>query len=518
MTETRSLRRTLLAVAAAAALGTSLAAALACGGSRSEPARVRAGGVELEAAVAPPSLRVGENELWIELRDAQGAPIPDAELDVAVRMPAMGAMPAMGGPARVEAMGEGRYRADFALEMGGTWQLELRAARPGGDALVAEGSLTVGMPGLRLEAAGAAAGAPARAAPPAAHGAHAHGAAPVGPAPAAGEHPGEFRFDPARLRQVGVHSEPARREEVEARVRAVGRVVVDETRLVDVAARVGGFAGEVVADALGEPVTKGQVLFWMYSPELFAAQHEYQEALRSRAAARGTSTPARADALGRAAETRLRLWGIDPADVAAIARRGEPQEYLPVRAPVSGFVVEKGVVAGSPIERGARVYRIVPLDRVWIDAEVYEAEVPLVEPGMPAEVTLAYLPGRRLEARVDFVDPRLDADRRTARVRLVLPNPELALRPEMYVDVVLRRPLGARLTVPDSAVLYAGERSFVFLDLGDGRLRPQEVGVGLRSDGRVEILSGLEQGQPVVVSGTFLVAGESRLRAALEAW
>src|SRR5690606_39092931 len=127
-----------------------------------------------------------------------------------VFMHAMGAMPAMGGPARVEPVGPGRWRADFALEMGGTWQVEITAHRPGGETLTAEGSLTVGTPGLRLAAAAAAelAERPASA---------------------------EFRYDPARLRQLGIGSEPARREALTATVRAVGRVVLDETTLHDVA-------------------------------------------------------------------------------------------------------------------------------------------------------------------------------------------------------------------------------------------------------------------------------------------
>jgi Cu(I)/Ag(I) efflux system membrane fusion protein len=155
---------------------------------------------------------------------------------------------------------------------------------------------------------------------------------------------------------------------------------------------------------------------------------------------------------------------------------------------------------------------------VWIDAEVYEAELAHVAVGTPAEVTLPYLPGQRFEARVAYVYPSLQADRRTARVRLEMPNPGGALRPDMYATVTLRQPLGEALTVPDTAVLHAGDRSFVFLDLGDGRLRPQQVETGRSGDGRVEILAGLEAGQPVVVSGTFLVSGESRLRAALESW
>jgi Cu(I)/Ag(I) efflux system membrane fusion protein len=167
---------------------------------------------------------------------------------------------------------------------------------------------------------------------------------------------------------------------------------------------------------------------------------------------------------------------------------------------------------------GQRVYRIAPLDRVWIEAEIYEAELALVAPGQPAEVTLPYAPGRRFEATVAYVYPRLQEERRTARVRIEVANPELALRPAMYADVLLRRPLEPRLTVPESAVLRTGDRSFVFLDLGEGRLRPQRVETGIASEGRVEILSGLEEGTRVVTSGTFLVAGESRLRAALESW
>jgi Cu(I)/Ag(I) efflux system membrane fusion protein len=255
-----------------------------------------------------------------------------------------------------------------------------------------------------------------------------------------------------------------------------------------------------------------------YSPELFAAQREYQDALRARSRARGTSVPERGTGLAAAAERRLRLWGLDSGEIHAIARRGAPQEYLPVRAPVSGYIVEKEIVAGSAIAMGQRVYRIAPLDPLWIDAEVYEAELAQVRVGMPADVTLTHLPGQRFAAKVAYIYPSLQADRRTARVRLVLANPEGALRPDMFATVVLRTPLGARLTVPESAVLRTGDRNFVFLDLGDGHLRPQQVETGIESDGRVEITAGLEAGQPVVVAGTFLVAGESRLRAALDSW
>jgi len=492
-----------------------LAAALlpACS-DHSKPVRVRAGDVEIAASVSPRELRVGKNEMLVELRDANGEPIDGAEVGVTVKMGAMGAMAPMGGPASVTSLGNGNYRAAFQLDMGGTWQVVVKATPKGGATVSAEGSLTIGTPGLRLAAAGTSA-APA-AAPAGAE--HQHGSAPPPQPVAPSASPGEFHFDPTRLQQVGVRSEAARLEELDTTVRAVGRVTWDETSLHDVTMRVGGFAGEVAADSLGAPVTQGQLLFQFYSPEVFAAQREYLTALRSDSAARGTSVPERSRAMVGAAERRLRLWGIDAAEIAALARRGTPQEYLPVRAPISGYVVEKEIVAGSAIEMGQRVYRIAPLDPVWIDAEIYEAELARVSVGMPAEVTLPYLPDQRFAAKVAYLYPSLQGDRRTARVRLVLANPNRELRPDMYATVLLRKPLGARLTVPDTAVLRAGDASFVFLDLGDGHLRPQRVTTGTESDGRIEITSGLEAGQPVIVAGTFLVAGESRLRAALESW
>jgi Cu(I)/Ag(I) efflux system membrane fusion protein len=479
----------------------SLLAVAGCSGGRSEPVRVESGGAVLEVRVSPAALRVGENRMELALRDAAGDPIDDAHVGVRVFMHAMGAMPAMGGPARVEKTGPGRWRADFGLEMGGTWLVAIDAHRPDAPSLAAEGSLTVGAPGLRLRARTASGGD-----------------RPPMPSDAVESAAPTVQLDPSRLRQIGIRSEPARREELTTTVRALGRVALDETTLRDVTVRVAGFVGEVEADALGARVERGQVLFTVYSPEAYAAQREYLQALRSQAAARGTGAPARADALARAAARRLELWGFAPGEVAAIARRGAPQEYLPVRAPVSGYVIEKEIVAGSAVDAGQRAYRIAPLERVWIEAEVYEAELSLVAPGQPAEVALPYAPGRRFEATVAWVYPQLEADRRTARVRLELENPDLVLRPDMYADVFLHRALGPRLTVPEGAVLRAGDRSFVFLDLGDGRLRPQRVETGLASEGRVEILAGLEEGERVVASGTFLVAGEARLRAALESW
>jgi Cu(I)/Ag(I) efflux system membrane fusion protein len=308
------------------------------------------------------------------------------------------------------------------------------------------------------------------------------------------------------------------RRMMQPEIRASGRVTWDESALQDVSLKVRGWIGELHADAVGAEVERGEVLFTLYSPELYAAQREYLLAMQAQARARATGTPDRADYLATAARNRLRLWDVAPADLDGLAKRGTPLEHFPIRSPASGYVVEKNVVAGSAVEPGQRLYRIAPLDRVWVEAQVYEEQIPLVSRGMRAAIDVPSLPGRRFEGTVAWVYPSVSESTRTAQVRIELPNLDLALRPDMLATVHLDAPESEHLVVPLSAVLHAGERSFVFLDLGEGRLRPQRVDVGMRIGEEVAVLSGLEEGQSVVSSATFLVASESRLRAALDQW
>jgi Cu(I)/Ag(I) efflux system membrane fusion protein len=487
-----------------------LAWLLACGDDgRSRASVLRSGGVEVAAWLDPAAPRVGENRLWIELRGPDGEPIEDADVAARVHMHAMGAMPPMGGPAGVRRVAAGRYRADFQLAMGGTWLVEIDATLHGARRVSGQGSLRVGVEGLRLEAAGAAAAQPA---------APAEGAAPSEAAHEHASHPGEVAVAPERLQQIGVRTTRAERGVLAREIRALGLVTWDETAKSDVSLKVRGWIGEIAVGAVGEPVEQGQVLFHVYGPELLAAQEEYLLALRSQQQARGTSAPDRSDALVRSARQRLRLWDVAEADIDALARRGEPLREIPIRSPRSGFVVEKSVVAGSGVEPGRRLYRIAPLSPVWIEAEVYEEEALLVRPGDPATVELPFTPGVREPARVALVNPALTRGARTARVRLELANAEQRLRPDMYVNVRIEVEREEALLVPDSAVLHAGDRSFVFLALGGGRFRPQQVQVGRQANGRAEILAGLSPGDEVVAAGTFLIASEARLRAALEQW
>jgi Cu(I)/Ag(I) efflux system membrane fusion protein len=324
--------------------------------------------------------------------------------------------------------------------------------------------------------------------------------------------------DAARRQKIGVRIGRVERRSVPVTIRAVGDVVVDETRLADVSVKYRGWIGRLEVDETGQAVRRGQTLFTLYSPELYAAQEEYLAALGSQRTARGTGAPDRADYLVNASRKRLRLWDLTEAQIDRLAESGEPIEYIPIVSPASGYVVEKNVVAGASVEPGMQLYRIAGLDRVWVEAEVYESELPLVEEGQSATVTFPHLPAETFRGKVTFVMPFLDGSTRTGRVRIELANPGLMLKPDMYANVLLERTAEPALVVPDDAVLYAGEREFVFVDLGEGRLQPRRVVTGRDLGDAVEIVSGLEEGEEIVTSGNFLIAAESRLKLAMEHW
>ena len=329
---------------------------------------------------------------------------------------------------------------------------------------------------------------------------------------------GTISVSPERRQLIGVRTTPVERREVRLSTRTVGRVAYDESALSDVTVKYKGWIGELYADSVGMRVERGEPLFTLYSPELFAAQQELLAAVRSRGAAAGGAAPDRADYLVRAARMRLKLWDVTDAQIDAIARSGKASEQVPVVARTSGFVVEKNVVAGAAVQPGERLLRIAALDPVWVEAELYEPQLAGVTVGQAVRVSFPHLGGAAVEGRVALVYPFLDGGTRTGRARIEIPNPGLELKPEMYAVVVFDADLGERLVVPKEAVLYAGERRFVFVDLGDGRLAPREVTLGVTAGDAVEIASGLEEGETVVTSGNFLIAAESRLKTAIEGW
>ena len=453
------------------------------------------GGLSWSLWLQPDPPKQKGNSILLEVLNADGKPAADAEVTLGWVMPAMGPMPEMRGNADVGKEGDGLFRLAFDLPMTGTWTLDLTISTPASRA-AARYSVTVGAPGLRELGGGDGGSAVA----------------------ATASEPAVVRIDAARRQEIGVTTDVVRRQTLRIPVRAVGRVVVDETKLNDVTVKYAGYIGRLYVDRPGQAVRRGQALFTLYSPELFAAQQEYLIALRSQREARGTGAPDRADDLVTAARQRLRLWDLQPGQIDQLARTGKPIEEVPILSPAAGVVVEKDVVAGGAVAPGMKLFRLAGLDTVWVEAEVYESDLPLLHVGDSAEVTFPYLPGKSMRGTIGFVYPYLDATSRTGRVRIELENPGLELKPDMFANVVLAKNLGERLTVPVDAVLNTGDKSFVFVDLGDGRLTPRRVVVGRTAGDQVEVVEGLREGETIVTSGNFLVAAESRLKLAMEQW
>jgi len=447
-----------------------------------------AGPFRVQVEVTPEIPVIGENTVIVQLTDSGGTPVEDATISVVAVMPAMNPMPEMRAFAEIGQTAPGRYEGGFDLPMDGSWPLTIEIEKPGlGNARLSF-DMATRRAGLQLlSGAQQSEGQTAQ----------------VEEAPA-----GTIAVDARRRQTIGlklgeVSTMPLRRE-----IRAVGRVTYDETRLSDVTLRFDGWIGELDADHVGASVAQGETLFTVYGPDLLAAQQEYLEVLR-----RQGSGP-----IVDSARRKLELWDVSPAQIAALEERGTPLDYVPIPAPRSGIVVASSVVEGSSHTAGTTLMRVADLSEVWVEAQVYEADLAMVSQGMPAIVTLPYMPGEGFEGEIDYIYPYLDPETRTTRVRLSLDNTAGALKPDMYAEIVLQADFGERLVVPLEAVIFAGDTRVVFEDLGDGRLAPRIIQTGLRNEDVIEVLAGQEDGARVVTSGTFLIASESSLSSGLDQW
>jgi len=440
---------------------------------------------------------VGKNRLRLVLADTGGKPVAGATIEMIAVMEAMGTMPRMESRGVVKEARSGVYEIGYGLAMAGEWDLNLAIRSPEGAHAVASWRLSTSTDELVFVA-----GTP----PP--------GSAPSTPmTSAAGPNVtgfGPVLLDEARRQSIGVKTAIVGVRPIHATIRAAGKVAYDETRRTDVSLKFSGWVRRLHASYTGQVVRKGEPLFSAYSPELLSAQQEFLQALRPVAGGGMSAGPD--PELAAAARQRLRLWDIAPAQIDAIARSGKPLESVPIASPASGAVIEKNVVEGSSFMAGQVLYKIAPLHPVWVVASVYQFELPLVRNGMEALIDTPVLGQRR--GRVSYVTPYLDPGTRTGEVRVTAPNPSGDLKPGMFVDVTLERNLGSRMAVPQGAVLYEGDRSIVFVDSGAAGIVPRQVVLGAKAGDWVEVKSGLVAGDVVVTSGNFLIAAESKLKAA----
>jgi membrane fusion protein, copper/silver efflux system len=330
--------------------------------------------------------------------------------------------------------------------------------------------------------------------------------------------PGTVQISTARQQLLGVVSEPAEFRSLDKTLRAVGRVALDEERVSNVHIKLTGWVKKVFVDYTFQHVKQGDPLFTLYSPELLASEQEYLLARKADHELGGSSYAE--VALGgknllEAARRRLELWDLTEAQMRELDETGKPHQEITLYSPATGHVLERKVFPNQYVTPEMELYKLADHREVWVYADIYEPEFPMIELGQPATLTAAALPGRTLQGQVSFVQPHLMEETRTLPVRLSFQNSNMELKPGMYVNIELHRSLGKQLVVPQDAVLDSGEQQRVFVDRGNGVFEPREVKTGERVDDAIVVTRGLRAGEKVVTRANFLIDSESNLRQAI---
>lgn len=321
---------------------------------------------------------------------------------------------------------------------------------------------------------------------------------------------GALSLSVEKMQKLGVKTEVASKRELGLTLRLSGRVEADERRLFSIAPKFEGWVEKLHVNTTGQLVSQGQPLFEVYSPELVSTQREYALAKQGERDLQQADADTRAgmQQLAAASLARLQNWGIS----------GNPSNARTVtfRSPVTGIVMEKKAVQGMRFGAGDTLYQIADLSTVWVLADIAEQDAGRVHLGDVATVSFAAYPGESFHGKVSYVYPTLNATTRTAQARIELANPSGRLKPALFANVELvGAARGNVLAVPDSAIIDSGARQVVLVQPAPGRFEPRTVKLGQRGDHYVEVLEGVGEGEPVVVSANFLIDSESNLRAAL---
>jgi membrane fusion protein, copper/silver efflux system len=316
---------------------------------------------------------------------------------------------------------------------------------------------------------------------------------------------GAVPVDRTAAGRVGISFARAAVRPLGRELRVVGTLAYAEPRRQYVNARVMGWVERLDADYTGMPVRKGDPLLALYSPNLVSAQEEFLSARRL-----GDTS------LTAAARRRLELWNIPEDQIDSLARTGKARRTIVLRAPMAGEIAEKLVTQGQAVQAGDNLFLIADPSVLWVDLAVYEMDARSLRIGAPVAVTVDALPARSYEGRVTFIHPTVDEKTRTLTARAEVVNRDGKLRPGMYATALIRPATASALTVPTQSVLPTGTRNLVFVNRGDGRFVPRAVRVGVRTDSLVEIVQGLEPGDEVIASATYLLDSESNLGAAMQ--
>ena len=312
--------------------------------------------------------------------------------------------------------------------------------------------------------------------------------------------------------RIGVTVGRVEETQLTMKIRAVGIVRPDETRVAHVHLKTDGWVEKLYVSFTGQKVRRGDAMLSIYSPIFFAAQREFLSALR--VAKSGFDSEGDQQTIVDTARRRLELWDIPQEEISKLERTGQLGKALILRSPISGTVLEKQAFAGQYVMVANDLFVVADLSTVWVQAKIFQYELPHVAIGMPVAVTFPGASQESLTGKVVFIDPVVDEMSRSVQVRIELPNPQATLLPGMFADVTISHAMGTGLTIPSSAVIRTGERDIAFRVVSEGHFAPVIVKINpTRFAGRYQVLAGLKAGDAVVTSGDFLVDSESRLDA-----
>jgi RND family efflux transporter MFP subunit len=327
-------------------------------------------------------------------------------------------------------------------------------------------------------------------------------------------------INPAVQQNMNVITERVTRRDISHRIRTVGYLDYDQEKMVSVTTKFPGFIEKTYVNYIGQPVRKGEPLFEIYAPELVQTEQELLSAVRyaTSLGAAPEETRRRAEALLEAARQRLSYWDISDEQVRQLEETGEVFRTLQVTAPAGGVVMKRMPgLEGMAVRPGMELLHIADLSDLWLTVEIFEDQLPWLDVGSTATISLTYVPGKIFRGRVRYIEPEVSEKTRTIQLTLEVPNRSGRLRVGMYATVIFE-PVAAKdaIAVPSQAVLRTGERNVVVVALGDGRFAPREVRLGPQGEGFVQILDGLADGDEIVTSAQFLIDSESNLREAIQ--
>jgi Cu(I)/Ag(I) efflux system membrane fusion protein len=338
------------------------------------------------------------------------------------------------------------------------------------------------------------------------------------PGAAAETGPAGIFISPQKQQLIGVQMAAVQTEPLTRTIITVGQLTFDETRVARIQSKVEGWIEHVYVDFTGMWVKKNHSLLNLYSPDLVSTQQELLIAKRARDNLNNSAFPeiaANARSLYDATRDRLRLWDISEGQIRELEKRGTPSRTMTLSSPIEGYVLTRNAYRGQRVTPEMELYTIADLSTIWVQADIYEYEIPMVKVGQEASMTLPYFPGQTYKGKVAFISPQIDNQTRTLKVRLQFPNPDHKLKPDMYASVSLAIDYGRQLAVPETAVLDSGTQQIVFVAHENGHFEPRSIQLGAKVNDRFIVLSGLTAGEMVVTSGNFLIDSESQLKAAI---